>query len=51
MVPDKVPMRKRNIPEHKKKNYNDIAADKECKRVIANWIECKVKWRKLHTKK
>ena len=50
-VPDEVPLRKRKILEHKKINNDDIAADKEQERVIANWIECKVKWRKLCTKK
>ena len=50
MVPDEVHMRKRNIPEHKKRNADAIAADKEYERPIANWIECKVKCIKLNTK-
>ena len=44
-------MRKINVPEHKKKNADVIAADKEDERVIAHWIECKVKWMQLHPKK
>ena len=42
-TPDEVPMRKRNVPEFKKKNADAIAAETECERVIVNWIECKVK--------
>ena len=51
IVPDEVHVRKINVPEHKKKNSDDVAADKECERAIANWIEYKVKWRKSCTKK
>ena len=50
-VPDEVPMRKRNVPDHKKRNNDAIAANKECEKVIANWIEYKVTLRKLFTKK
>ena len=41
-------MRKKNIPELKKKNADAIAAKTECQRVITNWIEYKAKWRKSH---
>ena len=50
-VPDEVPMRKKNIPEHKKRNTYAISAETEHERVIANCIRCKVKWSKFHTKK
>ena len=30
---------------------DDVAADKEHERVVANWIEHNVKWRKLKNKK
>ena len=35
-VPDQVPMRKKNIPEFKNRNADDIAAEIEHERVIAN---------------
>ena len=44
-------MRKRNIPKFKKRNADAIASETEYERVIANWIEYKVKWRKSCTKK
>ena len=46
IVPDEFPMRKKNVPEFKKKNADAIAAETEQERGIANWIEHKVKWRK-----
>ena len=51
MVPDEVPMRKKNILELKKKNADAIAAETEYERIIVNWIDHKVKWRKLCTKR
>ena len=50
-VPDEVPLKKRNIPESKKRLNDAIAADKECERVVANWVEYKVKWKKNHNEK
>ena len=44
-------MQKKNIPEHKKKDADIIAAKNKLKRVSANWIECKVEWGKLQAKK
>ena len=44
-------MRKKNIPEFKKKNADDVATKTEYERVISNWIEHKVKWRILNAKK
>ena len=41
-VPNEVPLGK-NIPESKTRQIDTIAADKECERVVANWIEHKVK--------
>ena len=40
---DKVSTRKKNVPEFRKKKADAIAAKTECERVIANWIEYKVK--------
>ena len=44
-------MRKKNVPEFKKKNSDTIAVETEYERAIANWIEHEVKWRKLRAKK
>ena len=44
-------MRNKNVPEFKKKNDDDMAAETQHERVISNWIECKVKWRKSHATK
>ena len=51
MVPGEVPMTKRNVHEHKKKNSDAIAAEKEHERAIANCIEHKVRLKKLCTKR
>ena len=44
-VPDEVPLRKRDVPEHKNRNNDAISPNKECERVTANKIEHQVKWR------
>ena len=44
-------MRNTNIPEAKKTLNDTIAADKECEREVANWIQHKVKWKKTYNKK
>ena len=38
------------MPEHKKRSADFIAAKPEFERVSINWIEHKVKWKKLHEK-
>ena len=35
-------MRKKNIPEFKKRNDDSIDSETECKRVIANYVEHKI---------
>ena len=45
------PMRKKNVPEFKKKNSDAIATETEYERAIANWIKHEVKWSKSHAKK
>ena len=49
-LPDDAPMQKQNMPEFNKTRDDFIATKTEFERVSANWIECKVKWKKLHTK-
>ena len=49
-VPDETPMQNQNMPEHEKRSADCIAAKTEFYRVSVNCIECKVKWKKSHTK-
>ena len=43
-------MQNKNILEREKRSTDSIAAKTEFERVVANWIECKVKHKKLCTK-
>ena len=43
--------KKRNVPESKKRMNDAIVAGKKCIRVVANWIEHKLKWTKSHNEK
>ena len=43
--------KKKNIPEHVKKQVDGVAARKEHNIATSSWIEHKVKWRKSHSNK
>ena len=50
-VSDEVPLKNVNVSEARKRLNDAIVANKECERVVANWIEYKVECRKLHDEK
>ena len=50
-IHDEAHIQKKNISKLKKTNSDDIAAETEFERVVANYIKHMVKWRKLHAKK
>ena len=50
-IPDDAPATNRGIPEVEKRGADDAAARSEHERVRTNWIECKVSWSKLHSKR
>ena len=47
----KAPLKNLNITEVSKRLSDAKAANKEYERVVANWIEYKVKWKNSHNKK
>ena len=50
-VENEAPLKNRNFIEASKRLNDAKAADKERERVVANWIEYKVKWKKSHEKR
>ena len=50
-VENGAPLKNRNIAKAMKRPADGKAANKEYEILVASSIECKVKWKKLHTKK
>ena len=49
-VEDEAPFQNRNIPKASKGLNHAKADDKECERVVAKYVQCKVKWKNLYAK-